>query len=117
MTFKKQNIESLTAYVAGKSIDDIGSKYGLENIVKLGEQVAVMLALNPCCRTAISPVIDWTSEVMVYSIWPDNTNDVTFESWEPPTDGTGTLNIGWAGIEILYPESYPALIHTVETRS
>lgn len=31
-----------------------------ENIVKLGEQVAVMLALNPCCRTAISPVIDWT---------------------------------------------------------
>lgn len=29
-------------------------------IVKLGEQVAVALALNPCCRTSISPTIDWT---------------------------------------------------------
>ena len=57
--------------------------------------------------------IDWQSELMVFTIWPVNSNDVRFEAWQTPLDGTGVFSFTWDSIEPAYSEHYPAVLHTV----
>jgi hypothetical protein len=50
---------------------------------------------------------------VLFTIWPFNTNDVDFDSWQPPQNGTGVFSFTHEGIEPFYPDQYPAVLHTV----
>src|SRR5262249_36138523 len=54
--------------------------------------------------------IDWKRELVVYVVQTVQSNRLTFKGWEAPKDGTGTLKIGWEGIEPFYPKHYPAVL-------
>jgi hypothetical protein len=93
--------------------------YGVITDAKTFDRFAGQAFPQPKCAephpavTRLAGDIDWNKDAVLYVIRTAKTNKVTFDSWLPPTDGTGTLKIQFQAIEPAYANLYPAVFRRV----